>query len=647
MVKHENLEWTHDVDKTIGADTSVGACLPDSLDDHDIHTSNIEQTPPLPPRNLLDQRAVGSLKPPKRPSRPQLQSHPTIALSLADVHSAVSHDRIESATTNRTLSRRPSHALLNIGTSAPASDAGETSSVCSATPSSVAASRLESLIGAVPNNQATPAWKALSAQLDAQNPFEQDFAYDSEYSDAFFHEFDALEEVKADGSNQEIVLAAWKAKLKHFLILSSSGKPIWSRHGDDQLISSHIGVIQTLISSYQDAKDQLLSFTAGEARFAILSKGHLHLVAISRLGESDGQLRVQLDALYMQILSTLTLPSMERMFINRPSTDLRRPLQGTESLLDALADGFVRGSPSTLLSALECLRLRKTHRRLVNNSFLKVRAHSLLYGLIVAGGRLVSVLRPKKHSLHPGDLHLIFNMLFEAGGVKAGGGENWIPLCLPGFNKTGYLYMYVSFLDAAQAEHGTPEQLSNRTSARSASENPATSGAHEHQVAMIFISADKEAFFKLRQMRDDLVSQLVANKSMTAINAAVRRGRPCLNDILPKTSLRHFVYKSRGNVQFTMPSYSPNFIGPVAKRRLMNLYHALHAAVHTKTAHLKIQHVVSRTAVGLVWETPLFELYCVAGPDATREQLAVGANKVIEWIRKEEERVFIIGGAVF
>lgn len=37
----------------------------------------------------------------------------------------------------------------------------------------------------------------------------------------------------------------------------------------------------------------------------------------------------------------------------------------------------------------------------------------------------------------------------------------------------------------------------------------------------------------------------------------------------------------------------------------------------------------------------------MAGPNASRAMLAMGANKVIQWIKKEEERVFIIGGAVF
>lgn len=281
--------------------------------------------------------------------------------------------------------------------------------------------------------------------------------------------------------------------MKHYLILSTAGKPIWSRHGSDTMITSYIGVIQTLISFYSSPSGELRGFTAGGVRFVIMSRGSLNLVAISKLGESEAQLRNQLEALYMQILSTLTLPVMERMFKSRANMDLRRPLQGTETLLSALADGFTRGSPSTLLGALECLRLRKTHRSTINNTLLKTRSPNLLYGLLVAGGRLVSVVRPRKHSLHPGDLHLIFNMLFEAGGVKAGGGENWIPLCLPGFNNTGYLYMYVSFLN-----------LDNPL--EEVTERPGSKGGNgEEEVAILLISAEKEGFFEMRAMRDELV----------------------------------------------------------------------------------------------------------------------------------------------
>lgn len=401
------------------------------------------------------------------------------------------------------------------------------------------------------------------------------------------------------------------------------------------MISGYTGIIQTLISFYEGSKDPLKGFTAAGARFVIMSQGPLYLVAISKLGESDAQLQVQLDALYMQILSTLTLPTLTKLFSIRASTDLRRPLKGTEVLLSALADTFTRGSPPTLLSALECLTIRKSHRQVINDTLLRTRCDSLLYGMIVASGRLVSVVRPRKHSLHPSDLQLIFNMLFEARGVKAGGGENWIPLCLPGFNKNGYLYMYVSFISASE-EPGDddPPTPSNETN-------------EQEEIAILLISANKESFYDLRTQRDAIVTDLTKNNSLSHIKTAVRRNRPSPTDIVPGTVLRHFLYKSRANVQFTMPSYEPHFTTLLARRRLLSMYHALYASVHAKNAHLKVHHCVSREAISLAWVTPMFELYCLAGPQASRNALAQGANKVVQWVRREEERVFIIGGAVF
>lgn len=290
-----------------------------------------------------------------------------------------------------------------------------------------------------------------------------------------------------------MLLERWKSKRKHYLILSAAGKPIYTRHGDSGLISSYIGIIQTIISFYQDLDDPLKSFAAGDTKFVILTQGPLYLVAISRIWESDNHIRLQLDALYMQILSTLTLPTLTRLFSVRPSTDLKRPLQGTESLLSTLADSFTKGSPNTLLSALECLKIRKSHRQAINNALLKTKVDGLLYGLVAAGGRLVSVIRPRKHSLHPGDLQLLFNMIFEADGVKAGGGESWIPVCLPGFNSSGYLYMYVSFLDLRGDLRGDASSTTDDTPSK------------DESVAIILISPDKESFFRMQEMRNALV----------------------------------------------------------------------------------------------------------------------------------------------
>ena len=96
-----------------------------------------------------------------------------------------------------------------------------------------------------------------------------------------------------------------------------------------------------------------------------------------------------------------------------------------------------------------------------------------------------------------------------------------------------------------------------------------------------------------------------------------------------------------------MPSYEPDYTTLLARRRLLSVYHKLHASVHAKNAHLKVHHGISREAASLAWVTPLFELYCVGGPHASRNALAQSANKIVQWARREEERIFIIGGGVF
>jgi len=595
--------------------------------------------PPLPPRREPSGEGLQALQ--VAPA----QSRATTALSSIDIATLSFPDGSRGTFSTSTMRAVSTPIPGPSGFATPnrgASEDGLTDSisVMSFAPTTRPAGDLASLVAGEMNRKSR-AWNMLRSQSATVQPFEAVEATTSGDNLAGFEsEFDNIPDLAAEGATDEQRLALWKSKMKHYMILSSAGKPIYSRHGDLSLVNSYMGVVQTIISFYEGANNPLLGFTAGNARFVIAIEGPLYFVAISRLGESDAQLRSQLDALYMQILSTLTLPTLKNIFVHRPSTDLRKPLEGTESLLSSLADSFSKGSPSALLGALECLRLRKSKRHAINNAFLKVRSDKLLYGLIVAGGKLVSVIRPRKHSLHPSDLQLIFNMLFESGGVKAGGGENWIPLCLPAFNNRGYLYMYVSFFD------GSPESTSAEPVQERSPDGP------DEEIAIILISPDKESFYDLKEMRDKVAQQLDKNGGLAMIRTAVREGRPCIATVAPGAQISHFLYKSRANVQFCMAALEPTFGGPdpekmVARRRLMSLYHQLHASMHTKHSHLKVLHCVGADAASLAWLTPVFEFYCVAGPNVSRAVMTQGANKIIQWAKREEERLFIIGGGVF
>ena len=54
---------------------------------------------------------------------------------------------------------------------------------------------------------------------------------------------------------------------------------------------------------------------------------------------------------------------------------------------------------------------------------------------------------------------------------------------------------------------------------------------------------------------------------MKVIRLAVAAGRPSTLDIASGTVIRHFLYKSRSNVQFIMSSYDPYYKTLLDRRR--------------------------------------------------------------------------------
>lgn len=119
---------------------------------------------------------------------------------------------------------------------------------------------------------------------------------------------------------------------KHIFVLSSAGKPVFSLLGDEQRLSTLMGLIQALLSLCADCDDgdEMESIAAGSRRFVFLKRGNLVLVAVSSSetgmllgdghdegsrsdvrGEKDAPecesfMRLQLEYLYASILFLLT-----------------------------------------------------------------------------------------------------------------------------------------------------------------------------------------------------------------------------------------------------------------------------------------------------------------------------------------------------
>ena len=93
---------------------------------------------------------------------------------------------------------------------------------------------------------------------------------------------------------------------KHFFILSSSGKPIYSYHGDENSLAGLMALIAAVISVVEDQGDKLHHVVSGVTTIVFLVRGPLYLVATSSRAEPVVAMQQQLDLLYNQVVLIVT-----------------------------------------------------------------------------------------------------------------------------------------------------------------------------------------------------------------------------------------------------------------------------------------------------------------------------------------------------
>ncbi|CAI1989488.1 hypothetical protein SEUBUCD646_0G01510 [Saccharomyces eubayanus] len=463
---------------------------------------------------------------------------------------------------------------------------------------------------------------------------------------------------------------------KNFLIFTSAGKPVYSMHGKDEQIMSYTGLVNTVISYFQvngpsDLKT-ISTFASGQ-RLTFLDKSPILLMAQSERGESSNELLNQLDFLYSYILSSLSERQLLRLFSKRENFDLRNYLETTdfENLNEICSLICNRMFPDLLLNSLQCLPFRHSSRLKLQDLMLQqldkrqdIPRGTLLYGLIIAPqNKLCCVLRPKGHTLHTTDLHLLFCLISHQFQNLDETQELWVPICFPKFNSSGFLYCYIKFL---------PNDADNN-----------------EKSALVLISAQKDAFFSLKTFSDELVAKLEGERLLKKINAS--KGFK-LSDI-PAPMVHHFIYKSKQNVQYVMPHFEINSSisldspqGLEYELKLKTYYQQLHGTVVRDNGNLLSRSILnfvkwsskdkedttvdgmgmtfseldeyiignssfeqeSVNMLGMAWVTPKFELYLIGNNGVVdKKVLFKSARKVVNWCQKHESRLFISDGAVF
>ncbi|XP_062401158.1 vacuolar fusion protein MON1 homolog B [Sardina pilchardus] len=416
--------------------------------------------------------------------------------------------------------------------------------------------------------------------------------------------------------DEDVTADAWRAHRKHVFVLSEAGKPIYSRYGSEEALSSTMGVMMALVSFVQSGDNTIRSVYSDQQVVVFMQQGPLVLVCVSRSGQCEAALRRELRYVYGQMVSMLTQGCIRRIFQHKQNYDLRRLLAGSERILDALLD-LLDVDPSFLLAAVRCVPLPCALRDALGHTLQKAVTPNLVFSILIARQQLITIVQEKTviedARLEPSDLHLLLNLIGASSAFQAG--EIWTPICLPCFNPDCYFYAYISYLDP-----------------------PACT------VCLLLLSTDKEAFYAVAECKRRIEEAMVAQSAL----ATIAKAHSYSVSQVGVPDLRHFMYKPfdvpdnhRQLTQFTSPEMECPYSTEAERTRLLDLYRDLHSRLHSSSRPLKLIYHVAERETLLAWVTSKFELYTCFSPLVTKASAINAITKLLRWIKKEEERLFI------
>lgn len=435
-------------------------------------------------------------------------------------------------------------------------------------------------------------------------------------------ESDAEGEVSSGPPRRESVLSdkeeditsdSWKQHRKHIFVFSDAGKPIYSRYGTEEALSSLTGVMVALVAFIEATKDMIKSIHAEGYKVVFIRRSPLIMVAVSHTRQSEQEVAKELLYVYYQIVSLLTLTQLNRIFEQKKNYDLRRLLSGSERITDNLLN-LMDKDPSFLMCAVRCLPLTSSVRDMISSSLQQAKDKSLVFSILVAQNQLVSLVRKKDQFLHPIDLHLLFNLISASTSFRDG--EVWTPICLPKFNSNGFFHVHISYLDQANS------------------------------LCLLLISTDREHFFPISNCKSKFLERLKKRNTFQMLLEELQTPSYSISQVgIP--DLRHFIYKSRSSGLFTSPEVEAPYTSEQQRERLLELYQYLYSRIHNSARPLKYIYYAGERENLLAWVTNGFELYMCFTPMGTKVAAVNAITKLMKWIRKEEDKLFILNPVTY
>ncbi|XP_016754777.1 vacuolar fusion protein MON1 homolog isoform X1 [Gossypium hirsutum] len=440
---------------------------------------------------------------------------------------------------------------------------------------------------------------------------------------------------------------SWRKRKKHFFILSNSGKPIYSRYGDEHKLAGFSATLQAIISFMENGGDRVKLVKAGKHQVVFVVKGPIYLVCISCNEEPFESLKGQLELIYGQVMILILTKSINRSFEKNPKFDMTHLLGGTDDVFSSLIHSF-SWNPATFLHAYTCLPLAYATRQAAGAILQDVADSGVLFAILMCKHKVISLVGAQKASLHPDDILLLSNFVMSSESFRTS--ESFSPICLPRYNTLAFLHAYVHFLDV--------------------------------DTYLMLLTTSSDAFYHLKDCRIRIETVLLKSNILSEVQRSLLDGGIQVEDLhvapLPRSGpsphqvqqilqtdsperprepfvgiggpagLWHFIYRSIYLDQYVSTEFSAPLNNHQQQKRLYRAYLRLYISMHDKgIGPYKTQFKRDENYVLLCWVTQDFELYAAFDPLADKAEAIKTCNRVCQWLKDVENEIFLHGASPF
>lgn len=468
--------------------------------------------------------------------------------------------------------------------------------------------------------------------------------------------------------------------LKQFFILSAAGKPIYSLHGEDDVLMGYMGLITTIMAGFHEGvRKDVHSIVLRGFRMVVMNRAPVVLVAVSRVRHElcGPLLERQLAFLHAYMVAVLSSSVIAKNFDRGMNYDLRRILtQQDFHVLDTLTMRLLYGfssendavlaNPAFFLHALldhpvQCARITNTTRSRLGEMLLsckKIRvprdddaaltflekyissdatralAGDLLFAFVTLDELVVASMRPRNHRLHPHDVSVLLSTISLSSKALDHDtqADLWIPLCMPNFNSAGFLYCYVKKF---------------------------TVGLCAAPLTAIFMSGNKNSFYDIKQAAHYVLAKIERDKKFAA-----RLGSELAHLLLPSAILRslphpveHFIFKRKDYGQMYMDLFLigvDDQTAKIASVAHVNYFYASLANSKSDSRSVPGSRNLTYTrwqleglVTGFLLVNEKYEFYCLSSGSVSSQRLIDNSLKIIKWCEQYRKRLFVRDGVAF